>query len=146
MTGELCDGAFTNCGITATSTNVVLYECDEIVGGLEIGSNCFSGIGPTGNTGMIVLPRNVTKLGAEAFESSFNTIVFLSETPPTISDENDTFNNVPAGTKIYVPTGCSSAYSTAWGDKIKDSKGNPYADIVEGTPPGFKIYKKSELP
>ena len=95
---------------------------------------------------MIVLPRNVTELGPEVFGSSFNTIVFLSETPPTISGKKDTFNNVPAGTKIYVPTGCSSAYSTAWGDKIKDSKGNPYAEIVEGTPPGFKIYTKSELP
>ena len=146
MTGELCENAFANCGNKASSTNVVLYECAEKVGDLVIGKKSFSGIGPSENSGLIVLPRNVTELGPEVFDSSFKTIVFLSETPPTISGEKDTFNNVPAGTKIYVPTGCSSAYSTAWGDKIKDSKGNPYAEIVEGTPSGFKIYKKSELP
>ncbi len=146
MTGELCENAFVNCGNTASSTNVVLYECAEKVGDLVIGKKSFFGIGPTGNSGMIVLPRNVTELGPEVFGSSFNTIVFLSETPPTISGKKDTFNNVPAGTKIYVPTGCSSAYSTAWGDKIKDEKGIPLAEIVEGTPTGFKIYTKSELP
>ncbi|MCQ2132953.1 MAG: leucine-rich repeat domain-containing protein [Bacteroidaceae bacterium] len=144
MTGTLNGAAFANCGHNATSTNVVLYECDEIVGDLEIGSTCFSGIGPTGNSGMIVLPRNITKLDGNVFGPSFKTIVFLSGNPPIIS--NDTFSNLATGTKIYVPTGCSSAYSTAWGDKIKDSKGNPYAEIVEGTPPGFKIYTKSELP
>lgn len=159
MTGELCENAFVNCGNTASSTNVVLYECDEIVGGLEICSNCFSGVGPTNNSGMIVLPRNVTKLGAEAFESSFKTIVLLSETPPVIT--GSTFNNLADDTKIYVPS--FDNYKTNWTEMLKDenlfdsdndgtndcykiSVAGGLVYVREGTPPGFKIYTKSELP
>lgn len=137
-TGVFYKNSFANCGHNATSTNVVLYECDEIVGGLEIGSNCFSGIGPTGNTGMIVLPRNVTKLDGNVFGPSFKTIVFLSENPPIMN--NDPFSNLATGTKIYVPSISDYTTNDYWSDLNKAGL------LVEGTPSGFKIYTKSELP
>ena len=147
MTGTLDGAAFTNCGNAASSTKVVLYECEPKAGTLTIGVNCFngsSGFGPANNSGMIVLPRNTTELKSTVFDSDIKTIVFLSVNPPTISDA--TFSNLATGTKIYVPS--ISDYTT---NGISTNNGywsdlNTAGFLVEGTPPGFKIYTKSELP
>ena len=136
MTGTLNDAAFANCGKYSNSVSVVIYECESKTGSLVINQNCFNGIGQSNaHNGVVVLPRNVSSLGSAVFENScFESIVFLSDTPPTIAD--NTFNSWSGD--IYVP---ETAYET-----YKAATNWSSLTLKKGTPPGFKIYTKSELP
>ena len=66
----------------------------------------------------LTIPANVTSIGNQAFyfgssEAIIRTYHFLSTTPPTLG--TNVFNNIKAGTIIYVPAESVETYKTATG-------------------------------
>lgn len=62
----------------------------------------------------LTIPSSVTQIAAHAFNGNTGMTAYhmLGTTPPTLANKN-AFNNIPSGCKIYVPTGCLSAYQSA---------------------------------
>ena len=62
----------------------------------------------------ITIPASVVSIGNNSFYCCYNLheIHFLPTTPPTLGG-GSVFSNVPAGCKIYVPSGSLSAYTSA---------------------------------
>ena len=62
----------------------------------------------------VSIPAGVTSIGSTAFNSCYGTYEYhlRATVPPTLASTN-VFNNILAGTTIYVPKGCLEAYQTA---------------------------------
>lgn len=62
----------------------------------------------------LTIPSSVTKIDIRAFYGNTGMTAYhmLRTTPPTLANTN-AFQNIPSGCKIYVPTGCLSAYQSA---------------------------------
>ena len=80
----------------------------------------------------ITLPDKITDIGYEAFMNclSLDTLITLSENPPTLDDE---VFDTKSGMVVFVPKGCETAYKNAegWKDfEIKIIIENPVTSIT----------------
>ena len=89
----------------STIESIILNE------GLQtIGKEAFWGVYLSYSSLNVVIPSTVYSIGLDAFidSSAFNSITFLSTTPPHID------NSFESTTPLYVPSGSVNTYKAAW--------------------------------